>query len=98
MNYIEQYYRKIEEGNIVTSDKIRRTYKHLVEKIYDKKGPYRYDDKKAKFAIDFIEAFCKHSKGKWGGKPLVWNFGRRLRPPRYSASSTEKPDFGNIDS
>ena len=71
MNYIEQYYRKIEEGNIVTSDKIRRTYKHLVEKIYDKKGPYRYDDKKAKFAIDFIEAFCTHSKGKWGGKPLV---------------------------
>ncbi len=71
MNYIEQYYRKIEDGKIVTSDKIRRTYKHLVEKIHDKKGPYRYDDKKAKFAIDFIEAFCKHSKGKWGGKPLV---------------------------
>lgn len=71
MNYIEQYYGKMISGEIVVSDKIRRTYKHLVEKIHDKNSKYIYDDKKARFVIDFIQTFCRHSKGKWGGKPVI---------------------------
>lgn len=71
MNYIESYYGAIESGKIVTSEKIRRTYKHLAAKMHDLDSAYIYDDDKANFAIDFIQTFCKHSKGKWGGKPLV---------------------------
>lgn len=71
MNYIESYYGAIESGKVVTSEKIRRTYKHLVAKMHDPDSAYVYDDDKANFAIDFIQTFCKHSKGKWGGKPLV---------------------------
>lgn len=71
MNYIEQYYGEIETGRVVVSDKVRRTYKHLIEKMHDSDCQYRYDDKKAQYVIDFIQTFCKHSKGKWGGKPLV---------------------------
>lgn len=71
MNYIEQYYGKMISGEIVVSDKIRRTYKHLVEKIHDKNSKYIYDDEKARFVIDFIQTFCRHSKGKWGGKPVI---------------------------
>lgn len=34
MNYIESYYGAIESGKVVTSEKIRRTYKHLVAKMH----------------------------------------------------------------
>lgn len=71
MNYIEQYYGKIKTGEIVVSDKIRRTYKHLVDKLHNKNSKYVYDDDKAQFVIDFIQTFCRHSKGKWGGKPVI---------------------------
>ena len=30
-----------------------------------------YDKDRAEVAIDFIELFCKHSKGKWAGKPVI---------------------------
>ncbi|WP_289087393.1 terminase large subunit [uncultured Veillonella sp.] len=71
MNYIEKYYGCIKSGQIVVSDKVRRVFKHLTEKIHDKNSQYIYDDSKAQYAIDFIQTFCKHSKGKWGGKPVI---------------------------
>ncbi|WP_295237921.1 terminase TerL endonuclease subunit [Veillonella sp.] len=37
----------------------------------DKNNPYRFDEGKAQYVIDFIERFCKHSKGKWAGKPVI---------------------------
>lgn len=71
MNYIEKYYGQIISGEVVVSDKIRRVYKHLVDKLHDKDSKYVYNDKKAQFVIDFIQTFCRHSKGKWGGKPVI---------------------------
>lgn len=71
MNYIEKYYGEIETGRVVVSDKIRRVYKHLVDKMHDPSSPYVYDDDKATYVIDFIQTFCHHSKGQWGGKPLI---------------------------
>ncbi len=70
MNYIEKYYAEIKNGNIVVSDKVRRTFRHLVDKIQHP-GQYVYDDEKAKFVIDFIQTFCRHSKGQWAGKPVI---------------------------
>lgn len=63
MNYIEKYYGEIETGRVVVSDKIRRVYKHLVDKMHDPSAPYVYDDDKATYVIDFIQTFCHHSKG-----------------------------------
>lgn len=71
MNYIEQYYGEIESGKLIVSDKVRRVMRHLVRKLHDKKSQYVYDDAKAQYVIDFIQTFCKHSKGKWGGKPVT---------------------------
>ena len=72
MNYIEKYYNQIESGKAVVSEKVRRTYKHLMDKLVrDGDSAYVYDDRKAQYVIDFIQTFCKHSKGKWGGKPVV---------------------------
>ncbi|PEB56234.1 terminase [Bacillus pseudomycoides] len=74
-NPIIEYYNKIESGEEIVSNKVRRIYKKLVEDIHDTSSEYEYDAKKANHIIEFIENFCKHSKGKWGGKPIeleIW--------------------------
>ena len=70
MNPIREYYNQIIDGEIVVSDRVRRTYKHLVDKL-ENPSQYIYDKDRAEVAIDFIELFCKHSKGKWAGKPVI---------------------------
>lgn len=70
-NPIVEYYEKITSGEIKVSRKVRRVYKKLVDDIRDPNGEWEYNPKKANHAIEFIENFCKHSKGKAGGKPFV---------------------------
>ena len=69
-NPIIEYWNLIESGEEVVSDKVRRIYKKLAADVYDKESIYEFDPKKSNHAIEFIENFCKHSKGKWGGKPI----------------------------
>ncbi len=69
-NPIIDYYNQIVEEKVVVSDKVRRIYKKLVDDIYDSNSIYEYSPKRANHAIEFIENYCKHSKGKWGGKPI----------------------------
>ena len=70
-NYITDYYAAITTGAEVVSDKVRRTYKHLVDKLNDQDSEYRFDENEAKYVIEFIEQFCCHSKGKWAGQRVV---------------------------
>ncbi|SKB82932.1 Phage terminase-like protein, large subunit, contains N-terminal HTH domain [Lysinibacillus sp. AC-3] len=70
-NPVIEYYEKIESGEILVSDKVKKVYKELVRKINDPKSRYEYDAKKANKAIEFVENFCKHSKGEWSGKPVI---------------------------
>lgn len=70
-NPIVEYYEKITSGEIKVSRKVRRVYKKLVDDIRDPNGEWEYNPKKANHAIEFIENFCKHSKGKAGGKPFI---------------------------
>ncbi len=70
MNYIEAYYAAIAAGEEIVSDKVRRTYKHLVHKLHDPDSVYEYDEEAAQYTIKFIETFCCHSKGKWAGQPV----------------------------
>ena len=69
-NPILDYWNRIESGEEVVGDKVRRVYQKLVNDLYDESSEYEYDSKRANHAIEFIENFCKHSKGKWGGKPI----------------------------
>lgn len=71
MNYIEEYYAAIVSGDVIVSDKVRRTYRHLVAKLEDQDSQYKFYEKDAQFVIDFIEKFCCHSKGKWAGQPVI---------------------------
>ncbi|WP_257643668.1 terminase large subunit domain-containing protein, partial [Staphylococcus haemolyticus] len=69
-NYIEQYYKAIENGEIVTSKRVKKQYQKLIQDMehHDK---YIFDEDKAMRPIRFIENFCRHSKGELAGKPLV---------------------------
>lgn len=69
-NPIIDYYNQIQTKAIVVSDKVKRIYKKIVNDINDDKSEYEYSPQRANHAIEFIENFCKHSKGKWGGKPI----------------------------
>ena len=69
MNPIREYYKLIKENKVKVSRKIKVTYKKLVYDL-DHEGLYFYSEKRANHAIDFIEKYCKHSKGKMGGKPV----------------------------
>ena len=81
---IEQYYEWIEKNPNKVCKKIKTIYKRLVEDIHKEKTvqffnkatgeiethTYKFDEKRARQCIGFIEHHCKQSKGKWNGKPL----------------------------
>ena len=85
MNYIKEYYKKIKTGAIVAPKKVKIVYERLVNdidnpkvvEIYNEKTEktethkYIYDNNRAIEAIEFIETFCKHSKGKVAGQPFI---------------------------
>ena len=69
--YIREYYRQIEAGETVVSDKVRRAYKELVRLLDDDSGEWIYNERRAQHPITFVEKYCKHSKGKLGGRPFL---------------------------
>ena len=70
-NWIAAYHAKITSGEITVGEKVRKLYEHLTQKLEDKSGQYVFDEERANHAIIFIERFCKHSKGKWVGEPVL---------------------------
>lgn len=76
-NPILVYHNKMVCGEIVASMRVRRLYDHLAKKLADKNSRYIYDAKKADRAITFIERYCRHSKGKWAGRPVILELWQR---------------------
>ena len=68
-NPILEYWEEIESGRIVVSDKVYRTYKKVVSDIRNP-GVYFYSPQRANHVLEFAENYCRHSKGKFGGKPV----------------------------
>lgn len=69
-NPIMEYWEKIQDESEVVSLKVQKTYRKVV---YDIEHPneYFYSNKRANHIIEFFENFCRHSKGKFGGKRVV---------------------------
>lgn len=70
MNYIKEYWDEIEQGKVIVSKRVYKQYKKLIDAI-NNPGQYIFDEDKANRPIEFIERFCKHSKGEWAGKPVL---------------------------
>lgn len=70
MNYVTEYNKKIQSGEIVAPEKVKKIYKRLSWEI-EHPGKYIFDERAACRPINFIERFCKHSKGEWCGRPVI---------------------------
>lgn len=85
LTYIEEYYQYLLKNPDKACHKILAVYKKLVHDIYnpktitfyneaaedDETHVYIFDINKANRPIQFIEKYCRHSKGKWARKPIV---------------------------
>lgn len=69
-NCILDYWRKIEAGEIAACKRLKLQYEKLVNEIENPRPPWVFDLGKANRPIEFIERFCKHSKGRWLGQPV----------------------------
>lgn len=71
MNYIKEYYNKIKSGEIVTSARVKKVYKRLVNEMEnpDEDFPFYFNEEVGERPIIFIETFCKQSQGIMG-EPL----------------------------
>ena len=68
MNWVKEYYRRIESGEIVTSRRVKAVYSRLVAEM-DAPAPdfpYYFDEETGERPILFIETFCKQSQGTIG--------------------------------
>ena len=70
-NPILEYWGQLESGKEVVSDKVYRTYKKIVYDLTDNSSEFYYSPKRANHIIEFFENYCRHSKGKMGGKPVI---------------------------
>ena len=84
MTYIEEYYEWILANPNKVCNKVRKIYSKLVADLKKPKEvsffnkltneneshTYIFDEKKGERCIEFIEGYCRQSKGKWSGKPL----------------------------
>ncbi len=62
MNYIAEYYNKIQSGEIVVGGFIRTLYSMITDGL--KANRYVYKARRAELAIRYIENFCHHHEGK----------------------------------
>jgi phage terminase large subunit-like protein len=69
-NYILTYWKQIETGGVIVSKRVKRQYQKLVESLDQPKNGYHFDINRGTKPIEFIEKFCRHSKGEYAGKPL----------------------------
>lgn len=68
MNYVREYWRKIESGEIVTSRRVKAVYGRLMAEMESPAvdSPYYFDEETGERPIIFIERFCKQSQGTLG--------------------------------
>jgi len=84
MTYIEEYFNWIQKNPNKVCKKVKRVYEKLVNDLKkpqtvsffnkateeNETHTYIFDEAKSVKCINFIERYCKQSKGKWSGKPL----------------------------
>lgn len=70
MNYITEYNAKIQSGEIAASRRVKAVYARLAADTNSIRGGYMFDEARANRPIEFIERFCKHSKGEWAGQGI----------------------------
>ena len=61
-NPIQEYYRRIQTGDIVVGKWVKLLYEKVTAGLRD--GLFYYDERKASRAVQFVENFCHHCEGR----------------------------------
>ena len=69
-NPIGEYWEQMQQGIVTVPQTIYRTYKKLNSDLTAKDSEFFYSHKRANHILEFAENYCRHSKGKMGGKPV----------------------------
>lgn len=69
MSYILDYAKKINSGEILVPDDVKRAYEQLANAAVASGGRWHLDEDLARHHMRFIEGFCKQSQGT-AGQPL----------------------------
>ncbi len=71
-NWPKEYLAMIESGDEVVSAKVREVYRRECAWMDNPPAafPYYFDPERGQHHIDFMERFCKQSKGKWAGQNI----------------------------
>ena len=67
---MRDYWAKIQAGEIAACKRLRQQYEKLIHELDNPRPPWIFDMNRANQPIEFIERFCKHSKGRWIGQPV----------------------------
>lgn len=70
MNWPRLYLEAIQSGAEVVSAKVRAVYERECAWMDAPPEGFHFDEEAGQRPIDFIEKYCKHSKGKWGRLPI----------------------------
>jgi len=70
INYIQEYWKLILDGKVKVSKKVHKQFELIINDL-ENPGKYHFDIERGTRPIEFIEKFCKHSKGQWAGKPVI---------------------------
>ena len=69
MNYLVEYYNKINNGEIVVGKELYAVLDGLIKDLDNSR--YVFDERAGNIRIDFIETFCKHTKSPFNGQPFL---------------------------
>lgn len=70
MNYVKEYLKAINDGSEVVPDTIKAVYEREVSMMGGGGHGFVFDEDAGLRPIEFVERFCKHSAGRWAGRPL----------------------------
>jgi len=70
MNWVLEYTRQINNGQIITSKRVKVVFNRLAGEIRHSKtherSKYIFDEDRGNWPIEFIERFCRQSEGEYG--------------------------------
>lgn len=67
-NPIREYWQEIQSGKTRVSQKVYKTYRHVIREMDRTDSTYFYEPSRANHIIEFFENYLHHSKGKCGGQ------------------------------
>lgn len=71
MNYIREYWNKMESGEILVCKKIHKQFSMLIDLLDNPRDPWIFDEDLANIGIEFIEKHCKQFEGEWIGQNIT---------------------------